>query len=91
MKKYYHWKDGDGFLFADAADLKMELQKQKGLLQNYMELSDDLESSDYLVRGNGFCSTKYSEDFVCGQIEKIQARIAQIEKWLLERNQENEN
>lgn len=91
MKKYYQWQDKEGFLYADTADLKRELQKQKELLQNYWELSDDLESPDYVARGNGFCDTKYSENFVSGQIEKIQARIAQIEKWILERNQTNEN
>ncbi len=91
MKKYYQWQDKEGFLYADTADLKRELQKQKELLQNYWELFDDLESPDYVARGNGFCDTKYSENFVSGQIEKIQARIAQIEKWILERNQTNEN
>ena len=91
MKKYYQWQDKEGFLYADTADLKRELQKQKELLQNYRELFDDLESPDYVARGNGFCDTKYSENFVSGQIEKIQARIAQIEKWILERNQTNEN
>lgn len=91
MKKYYQWQDKEGFLYADTADLKRELQKQKELLQNYWELSDDLESPDYVARGNGFCDTKYSENFVSGQIEKIQARIAQIEKWIVERNQTNEN
>ena len=91
MKKYYQWQDKEGFLYADTADLKRELQKQKELLQNYWELSDDLESPDYVARGNGFCDTKYSENFVSGRIEKIQARIAQIEKWIVERNQTNEN
>ena len=47
-----------------------------------VELFGSLEDADYVARGNGFCDTKYSEDFVEGQIEKYSQRIREMEHWL---------
>ena len=33
-------------------------------IANYEELDSDLDSPEYVARGNGFCDSKYSEDFI---------------------------
>ena len=40
-------------------------------IANYEELDSDLDSPEYVARGNGFCDSKYSEDFIEGQLEKL--------------------
>ncbi|MBR4716213.1 MAG: hypothetical protein IKP34_08590 [Bacteroidales bacterium] len=35
-------------------------------IANYEELDSDLDSPEYVARGNGFCDSKYSEDFIEG-------------------------
>lgn len=90
MKKYYRWNDGTGFIYADKDDLNRELVQFQALLTNYLEIEDDIDDNTYVARGNGFCDAKYSEDFLEGQIEKIQNRIAQLQVWINECNQ-NEN
>ena len=60
-----------------------ELDQQRKLLLNYEELEVDMEDdAAYIARGNGFCDAKYSEDFLQGQVDKIKARIAELEKML---------
>lgn len=56
-----------------------EIEQQRKLLLNYEELSVDMEDdAAYVARGNGFCDAKYSDDFLQGQIERIRARIAEL-------------
>lgn len=65
------------------SEITAELERQRKLLLNYEELEIDMEDdAAYVARGNGFCDAKYSEDFLLGQIDKIQARITELEKML---------
>ena len=60
-----------------------ELLKQNELyLQNYLELADEIDDPSYVARGNGFCETKYSEDFIESQIAKYRQRVQDINQWL---------
>lgn len=53
-----------------------ELQRLKQLLANYEELlTDCMDDSSYVARGNGFCDSKYSDDFIEGRIEEIKKEI----------------
>ena len=64
-------------------DLYAEIERQRKLLLNYEELEVDMEDdAAYIARGNGFCDSKYSEDFLQGQADKIRTRIAELEMML---------
>lgn len=53
-----------------------ELQRLKQLLASYEELlTDCMDDSSYVARGNGFCDSKYSDDFIEGRIEEIKKEI----------------
>lgn len=59
---------------------KNELEQLRKLLANYEELvSEQLDDDSYVARGNGFCDTKYSDDFIESQIEHIRQQIAELE------------
>ncbi len=65
--------------------IRQELQRQRQLLANYLDLSTDQADDDaYVARGNGFCDAKYSEDFLEGQIDAIRQRIVELEKQLVD-------
>lgn len=49
------------------------------LLANYEELAADQDDDAYVARGNGFCDSKYSQDFIEGQIERIKAELSRLE------------
>ena len=71
------------FTIMDREEIIKELERQRKLLLNYEELEVDMEDdAAYIARGNGFCDAKYSEDFLQGQVDKIRARIAELEKML---------
>lgn len=55
-------------------------------LQNYIDLLEDMDDPSYVARGNGFCDSKFSEDFLNGQIEKYRLQLRQLEKQLLAEN-----
>lgn len=58
-----------------------ELERLKQLLANYEELAIDMvDDHSYVARGNGFCDTKYSDDFIEHQMEQLRKRIAELEK-----------
>ena len=58
-----------------------ELERLRKLLANYEELATDMSDDDsYVARGNGFCDTKYSEDFIESQIAHLRQQIAVLEK-----------
>lgn len=64
-------------------EIEKELEQQRKLLLNYLDLETDIEDDGaYVARGNGFCDAKYSEDFLQGQIDKINDTIAQLEEKL---------
>lgn len=77
------------FRFSDGETVEVEegqlqeLLKQNELyLQNYLELADEIDDPSYVARGNGFCETKYSEDFIESQIAKYWQRVQDINQWL---------
>ena len=47
---------------------------------------EDMDDPSYVARGNGFCDSKFSEDFLNGQIEKYRLQLRQLEKQLLAEN-----
>ena len=51
-------------------------------IANYEELDSDMESPEYVARGNGFCDSKYSEAFISSQLEKLRKEKAELEKML---------
>ena len=51
-------------------------------IANYEELDSDLASPEYVARGNGFCDSKYSEDFIEGQLEKLRHERQTLEQLL---------
>jgi hypothetical protein len=60
---------------------QQELQRLRQLLSNYQELAVEQTDDDaYLARGNGFCDSKYSDDFLQGQIDAITLRIKELEE-----------
>ncbi|MCR4737858.1 MAG: hypothetical protein K5846_06820 [Bacteroidales bacterium] len=81
MKKTYRFSSGE-IIQADRQELLALLEQYRQYRQNYVDLFGSLEDADYVARGNGFCDTKYSEDFVEGQIEKYCQRIREMEHWL---------
>lgn len=77
----FRFSDGETVEFAP--EMLSELLKQNELyLQNYLELADEIDDPSYVARGNGFCETKYSEDFIESQISKYRQRIKDIREWL---------
>ena len=72
----------DGETVEVEEDQLQELLKQNELyLQNYLELADEIDDPSYVARGNGFCETKYSEDFIESQIAKYRRRVQDISQW----------
>ncbi|MBP5515322.1 MAG: hypothetical protein J6X86_00065 [Bacteroidales bacterium] len=64
--------------------LKTKLEAINRAISNYEELDSDMENPEYVARGNGFCDSKYSEDFIEGQLEKLRNEKEKIEKELSE-------
>jgi 5-formyltetrahydrofolate cyclo-ligase len=81
MKQRYIFSDGAMF-DADAAGLLAEYKQNEQLLRNYEELFCCMEDAEYVARGNGFCDSKYSEDFIDSQAEKYRRRRQQLETWM---------
>jgi len=64
-------------------EILQQIEQQQQLLLNYLDLEADMEDdAAYVARGNGFCDTKYSEDFLESQAEKIRHRIAELQSQL---------
>lgn len=77
------YRFSDGETIETTPECLPELLKQNELyLQNYLEVADELDDPSYIVRGNGFCDTKYSEDFIDSQAEKYRQRIEDIRHWM---------
>ena len=82
MKKHYHLYNETLPFEADIDDLKELLAKKKQLLENYEEISSDLDDEMYISRGNGFCTTKWAPDVIDDKIEELTRQIAEIEGWI---------
>ena len=61
-------------------ELEQRLAQVKQAIANYEELGSDMENPEYVARGNGFCDSKYSEDFIEGQLEKLRKEKEQLEE-----------
>lgn len=62
-------------------NLEQQLEETLRLLDSYQDLSVDQEEDDaFVARGNGFCDSKYSDDFLEQQIAQLTARAAEIRK-----------
>ena len=82
MKKRYRLYNENLSFEADKNDLKKLLEKKKQLLENYTEISSDLDDEMYISRGNGFCTTKWAPDVIDDKIEELTKQIAEIEEWV---------
>lgn len=64
--------------------MEEEIKRLRKKLQGYEELLiDQVDDEAYVARGNGFCDSKYSTEFLEQQIEMLQQKIAQLEKQCL--------
>lgn len=79
MSKTYFYSDGESI---QCDDLQQLLKQNQEYLQNYTEVEENLDSPEYVARGNGFCETQYSDEFIESQIQKYSARIEDIKKWI---------
>jgi hypothetical protein len=82
MKKHYRLYNETLPFEADINDLKEVLAKKKQLLENYTEISSDLDDEMYISRGNGFCTTKWAPDVIDDKIEELTRQITEIEGWI---------
>ena len=82
MKKHYRLYNETLPIEADLDDLRNLLAKKKQLLENYQEISSDLDDELYISRGNGFCTTKWAPDVIEDKIEELTRQIAEIETWI---------
>ena len=62
----------------DTNILRERLQQLDSAIANYEELVSDLEAPEYVARGNGFCDSKYSEDFIEGQLAQLRNERAAV-------------
>ena len=51
-------------------------------IANYEELDCDMDNPEYIARCNGFCDSKYSEDFIQGQLENLRRERLMLEEIL---------
>ena len=59
-------------------EILAQIEKLDRSIANYEELDSDLDSPEYIARGNGFSDSKYSEDFIEGQLEKLRKEKAEL-------------
>ena len=83
-KQRYIFSDGES-VEANVTDLFNLMEQNQQYLVNYQEMRDHLDDGAYVARGNGFCETQYSEDFIDNQISKYQSRLQQLMRWAIER------
>jgi hypothetical protein len=76
----FRFSDGET-VGVEAGQLQELLKQNELYLQNYLELADEIDDPSYVARGNGFCETKYSEDFIESQIAKYRQRVQDISQW----------
>ncbi len=62
--------------------LRLMLAENRASLENYREVLSSLDDDDYVARGNGFCESRYSTDFIESQIQKYEQHIREIESLL---------
>lgn len=81
MIKSYTFSTGESSK-GDREQLERLLADSRSSLDNYLEVLASLDDDDYVARGNGFCDSRYSSDFIESQIDKYRQRIKEIEALL---------
>lgn len=61
-------------------EIRKKLATLQGAIDNYEELGSDMDNPEYVARGNGFCDSKYSEDFISSQLERLRREKAELEE-----------
>ena len=61
-------------------EILVKINQLDKAIKNYEELDSDMENPEYVARGNGFCDSKYSEEFISSQLEKLRQEKARLEK-----------
>lgn len=79
MTKYYTLSTGETIV-ADVEQLEKMLSESRACLENYREVLSSLDDDDYVARGNGFCESRYSSDFIESQVDKYGQRIRELER-----------
>lgn len=79
MTKSYTLSTGETIM-ADLEQLEKMLSESRACLENYREVLSSLDDDDYVARGNGFCESRYSSDFIESQIDKYNQRIRELER-----------
>ena len=79
MTKSYTLSTGETIM-ADLEQLEKMLSESRACLENYREVLSSLDDDDYVARGNGFCESRYSSDFIESQIDKYDQRIRELER-----------
>lgn len=63
----------------NAIDRCFRLEQAQRQLRDYQDLAvDQLDDDSFIARGNGFCDSKYSDDFIDTQIERLKAEIGKL-------------
>ncbi|MCR4829686.1 MAG: hypothetical protein K5864_09555 [Bacteroidales bacterium] len=62
--------------------LEQRLAAVRRAIANYEELESDQGDPEYVARGNGFCDSKYSEDFLEGQLQRLRQEEADLQQQL---------
>lgn len=81
MKRRFTFSDGEN-IEASFGELKRISEEMESYIRNYEEMLEDLDSPEYIARGNGFCATQYSDTFIESQILKYKRRIDDLNGWL---------
>ena len=63
-------------------EIVSKIRQIEQAIENSEELDSDMDNPEYVARGNGFCDSKYSEDFINGQLEKLRKEKEELEKKL---------
>ena len=61
--------------------LEEQLEETLRQLDSYQELAvDQWDDDSFVARGNGFCDSKYSDDFLQLQIAQLTARATELKE-----------
>ena len=64
-------------------EILSRLEQLDKAIANYEELDSDIDNPEYMARGNGFCDSKYSQDFIESQLQKLLQEKQDLTKQLI--------